>query len=424
MSLLNNPHLWSHTFGLALSPMFEVTDSPMPGEHHVLLNGGHGSFGLSVIDDVADPNDLAAWAWSSDLPHHVAVDRSDVRVVRWDAAREARTYSLSSVARDFERFYFYLCNDRLRSNRTVVQHLVNLFGRLRTIVAHSNIPDDRSIDVFLTVLANLLSEGTATANPRTFGLPDDAAELYDRVSGHTFTEAIQEIRTAPDTLATLSLHPNLAIRHAGGHLFQEAHFDLVRAPPPDMFGHVDLARAERNTRGGTHFTPPALARSIVDHALKQVLDLSNRTSLTICDPACGSGAFLHEALRGLRRAGYNGSLQVLGNDISATAITMAKFTLSLAIHDWQPAGGTTVELTVQDSLAMPSFPAADLVFMNPPFVSIIAQSAEQKAQLRKIVGAEASSRGDYKHGLRDDGSTVLVERWCDGHPFSRKSTHT
>ena len=417
MSDLNDPYLWSSTFGLALSPMFEIDDTPMPGEHYVLLNGGHGSFCLSVINDTTDPNDFAAWAWSSDLPHHVSVDRSDVQVVRWDAVGDAHIYSVTSVTRDLERFYLYLCNDRLKSNRTVVQHLVNLFGRLRSLAAHADLPDDRAIDVFLTVLANLLSEGTATTTPQAFGLPDDAAEVYDQVSGHTLTEAIQEIRTASGTLSALSLHPNLAIRHAGGQLFQEAHFDLVRASPPDMFGHVDLARAERNTRGGTHFTPPALARSIVDHALKQLRNLSSRTSLTICDPACGSGAFLHEALRGLRRAGYNGSVQVLGNDISATAITMARFTLSLAIRDWTPAGGVILRLSVQDSLDMPSFPKADIVVMNPPFVSFIAQSAEQKAQLRNTVGTDASIRGDYSMAFVTKGLESLAEGGVMGTLF-------
>jgi len=417
MSRLDDPYLWGHTFGLALSPMFEPGESPILGEHHVVLNGGHGSFGLSIIDDAMNPNDLAAWAWSSDLPHHVAVNRSDVQVVRWDAAEETQTYSLSSVTKDLERFYLYLCNDRLRSNRTVVQHLVNLFGRLRTLVAHAELPDDRSIDVFLTVLANLLSDGTAVTNPQTFGLPEDAAKLYDRISGRTLDEAIQEIRTAPGTLTALTLYPNLAIRHAGGQLFQAAHFDLVRAPLPDMFGHVDPAKAERNTRGGTHFTPPALARSIVDHALKQIRDLPGRISLTVCDPACGSGAFLHEALRGLRRVGYNGSLHILGNDISATAIAMAKFTLGLAIRDWRPAGGVTLSLNVCDSLSMPKFPAADLIVMNPPFVSIIAQSVEQKEQMRKIVGPVASSRGDYSMAFVTKGLQSLSEGGVMGTLF-------
>ncbi len=245
------------------------------------------------------------------------------------------------------------------------------------------------------MLGDLISSGAASQTPGSFGLPADAADLRLRLAGPTLEEALRDIRTAPATLTTLRLFPSLAIRHAGGQLFQEAHFDLVRAPPPDLFGYVDVAKSERNTRGGTHFTPPALARSIVDNALKQIEDLPRRISLTVCDPACGSGAFLHEALRGLRRAGFNGALTIIGKDISPAAIGMANFTLRTGLRDWEPSGGVSLQLDVEDSLAQGSFPRADLFVMNPPFISVIAQSPEQKAQLRAAIGDKAASRGDY-----------------------------
>jgi adenine-specific DNA-methyltransferase len=193
----------------------------------------------------------------------------------------------------------------------------------------------------------------------------------------------------------LALHPNLAIRHAGGQLFQEAHFDLVRAPPPDLFGFVESATLERVTRGGTHFTPPALARSIVDYTLAQLEDIEGRAALVLSDPACGSAAFLHEALRGLRRANFDGAIKIVGRDISDSAISMARFTLKLALKDWTPKGGAELDLCSADSMAEPEFPQADVTVMNPPFISVIAQTPEQKAQLRKSVGDKAGSRGDY-----------------------------
>jgi hypothetical protein len=33
--------------------------------------------------------------------------------------------------------------------------------------------------------------------------------------------------------------------------------------------------------------------------------------------------------------------------------------------------------------------------MNPPFISVIAQTPDQKTQLRAVVGEKAGSRGDY-----------------------------
>ena len=62
---------WSERFGLARSPLFSLEQHGGGGTHDVLLDGGHGSFGLSVIDEPLSAAAAAGWAWSSDLPHHV-----------------------------------------------------------------------------------------------------------------------------------------------------------------------------------------------------------------------------------------------------------------------------------------------------------------------------------------------------------------
>ena len=395
MTIVSLGEEWGERFGLARSPMFEGEQDGAEGQHEVLLDGGHGSFGLSVVEDLRAPAEAAGWAWSSDLPHHVAVTRKEVQVVRWDAARDPQIYSLESVSRDLDGFYRYLCRDRLRSNRSVVQHLINLFGRVRALVAYSRLPDKRSIDAFVTVLADLISGEQGAAQPADFGLPADAADLRQSLAGPSLEEALRDIRRAPATLSALTLHPNLAIRHAGGQLFQEAHFDLVRAPVPDLFGYMEPATSDRVTRGGTHFTPPALARSIVDYTLAQLSGLESRPTLVLSDPACGSAAFLHEALRGLRRVKFDGALRIVGRDISAPAMAMARFTLTLALRDWTPKGGAELDLAVADSLAEPTFTISDVTVMNPPFISVIAQTSEQKEQLRSVVGEKAGSRGDY-----------------------------
>ena len=409
--------LWSQRFGLARSPMFASEGGDVEGDHEVLLDGGHGSFGLSIVEERTDPAAAAGWAWSSDLPHHVTISKKDVQVVRWDALNDAQVYSLDSVTRDLDGFYRFLCRDRLRSNRTVVQHLVNLFGRVRSLVALARLPDDRAIDAFVTVLGDLIAGEGAPADAVEFGLPYDAVELRAALAGPSLEEALRDIRTAPATLSTLTLHPSLAIRHAGGQLFQEAHFDLVRAPPPDMFGFVEMATSERHSRGGTHFTPPALARSIVDHTILQIEEIATRPSLTISDPACGSAAFLHEALRGLRRVGFDGSLRIVGRDISGPAIAMARFTLTLALRDWMPAGTATLDLAAGDSLSEPAFPAADMIVMNPPFISVIAQTPEQKAQLRAEIGDKAGSRGDYSMAFVTRALDALADRGAMGTLF-------
>ena len=133
--------------------------------------------------------------------------------------------------------------------------------------------------------------------------------------------------------------PDLAVRHAGSDIFQEAHFELLQTGQRDMLGYIGPAKAKDVTRGGVHFTPPALARSLVEQTLGQLKDLPGRKRLTIFDPACGSAAFLHEALRALERLGFEGQLTLIGYDVSEPAVAMAEFVLMHATRDWQPNGG-------------------------------------------------------------------------------------
>ena len=161
-------------------------------------------------------------------------------------------------------------------------------------------------------------------------------------------------------------------------------------------GLVGVSEVSRESRGDTHFTPATLARSLVERALES-LDppLSQRNSLTVCDPACGSGAFLHEALRTLRRAGFTGRLELFGRDISPAAIAMARFSVAMSLQDWAPSGGVALELQVGDALGELGMPSADIIVMNPPFIGFAAQTSEQRNQLANALGTESAGRGDY-----------------------------
>jgi hypothetical protein len=388
---------WSRRFGLALAPLFEGHDAaPLPGDHHVLLDGGFGTFALSTSsEDLWRHDDPAGWAWSSDIPHHVTVTETKVAVLRWDAPREPRVYERHGVERSLDRFYAYLNEDRLRSNRGVVDHLLNYFRRVRSLSHNAGLPDSHTTDIYVAALARLIAPDEYRADPTALGLTQDAADLCTQLSAQGLDAAGAEVAAAPGGLSFLRLHPALAIRHAGGQLFQEAHFELLRVSPNfDLFGLMDAPETRVDNRGGTHFTPPALARSIVEQVLSSLPDLASRQELTICDPACGSGAFLHEALRALRRAGFNGHLKLVGMDVSLAAISMARFVLSLSARDWKPAGGVELKLIHGDSLGEAGMPAADAIVMNPPFIAFGAQTALQRQQLRDATDAGAT-RGDY-----------------------------
>lgn len=387
---------WASEFGLALTPMFGSIDADTQGDHYVLLDGGFGSFALSITsEEIWTHNKPVDWSWSSDLSHHVTISENKVAVVRWDKPT-AEVFSRQSVEEKRNEFYRFLTTDRVRSNRRVVPHIVETYRKMRSLIADARLPDDRSTDAFLGLLYAAIER-----SPSISGI---ATELLDERS-HLQRSVLMELpETSRDSLVSflldtddfdrdLTLIPTLAIRHAGSEIFQEAHYELLRAPSPDLFGHVEAAEAGSFSRGGAHFTPPALARSLTEQVLREMSDIEHRAEITLMDPACGSGAFLHEALRTLERIGYQGKINLVGRDVSASAISMASFVLHLAEADWSPAGGLVLDLQTADSLTEP-LPKSDIILMNPPFIAWSTMNSLQRDQMLQTLGADHNGRGD------------------------------
>jgi len=380
---------WAERFGLATAPLFERGEAARPEEHTVLLDGGFGSFAISETDEPIwrDPQ-TAAWVWSSNLPHHVTVSERVVAVRRWDSPR-AEEFSRTSIEAQIEPFYEYLTADRVRSTQRVVDHVLQLFKGVRSLVADAGIEDERSIDFFLAFLDTLIDREKETDGGPARGAAEELLRALPTVGLDALMHEIG-LRTS---LQSFRLFPALAVRHAGSDIFQEAHFELMRTPGVDLFGYSGLAESKAVTRGGAHFTPAPLARSIAENSLAQIDSLRTRQELTVLDPACGSGAFLQEAVRSLRRMGYMGRLRLVGRDISPAAIAMAKFVVNHTVADWSPSGGVAVDLETADSLDAP-LPAADVIVMNPPFMAWSALDPRQRDQVRAVLGARQQGRAD------------------------------
>lgn len=381
------PETWARHFGLASVPLFTAQNA-LEGEHCVLLDGGHGSFALSTSKEKLwnDPK-VHHWAWSSGLPHHVTVTDDEVAVVRWDSP-DPEEFSRKSVESKLEAFYGYLTNDRVSSTRRVVDHLVQSFRRVRSLVDEVGLGDEQSVEAFLFALdlgmrrSNVEIGGKAAQGGFAELLPEGPLDII-----------IADMIRGPDIALPLQLLPDLAIRHAGSEIFQEAHFALTSTAATDLFGWIGPADADKVTRGSTHFTPPALARSIAEQTLGAIADVGEREELTIYDPACGSGSFLYEAVRTLRRLDFKGNLIVTGRDISPAAISMARFAMRFAQSDWAPPGGMTIDLAVSDFLV--DEPArADLVLMNPPFLSWTAMPPKTRERTRELMGSQMKGRVD------------------------------
>ncbi|MBA3356013.1 MAG: N-6 DNA methylase [Pyrinomonadaceae bacterium] len=173
--------------------------------------------------------------------------------------------------------------------------------------------------------------------------------------------------------------------------------------PTNLFSLPGRAEVKIDTRGGTHFTPPALARAVVEQAFWNV---RLGESITILDPSCGAGAFLHEVLRYLQRTEYRGRICLLGSDISENAVAIARFVLSQAIRDWPEITLDRLEIQARDSLNE-VWPSADLILMNPPFISWGGLTRNQKAQVKEILGRRYVGRPDFSMAFIDKAVSSL-----------------
>ena len=180
------PTSWASRFGLASSPLFSDRELTPEGSHHVLLDGGFGSFALSVSPEPIWKERIPAdWSWSCNLPHHVTITDNEVAVVRWDKATPD-LFTRDSVERQVSTFYSYLASDRVESNERVVDFMLNIYRSIRSLVANTSMDDELSIDAFLAFLSSAIQ--------RTSGLNIEAPEIR---TGQTRDESEELLRSLP-----------------------------------------------------------------------------------------------------------------------------------------------------------------------------------------------------------------------------------
>lgn len=242
----------------------------------------------------------------------------------------------------------------------------------------------------------------------------------------------------------------------------------------DLLQKSETGRERRKT--GSYFTPSAVAEDLLRRALRDSGPLDRSCSLTVCDPACGGGAFLVEAARLL--AERNGGRQevcsrIYGVDLSEVAIATTEVAL------WFLAGDDTEQVShpqrflVGDALVGASFvrdcvgeaalmkaegssyrldfparfPALavsgfDWVVGNPPWVAFQGRATQKISPERRSFyreNYEAFSGYPTLHGLFVQRAAELAPRGCitllvpssvsdlDGYKSTRRAlsaTHT
>jgi len=402
---------WAMLLGMVHVPMFDVRKTPKDAEEAaILLDGSRGSFAFLRTEnaDFAQTTDPLSWSWSSCVRHMVTVlpSRNRMYVRRWDEPQTISAFEVPSQGIGAFSLLEQMETAGEARRPNVVRHVLEPFRQIRLRVG----AEDSLLAVQL--LNGLLLVAEVAQKParrrdieaiRTFGdalklLPDKHREICGLVDiSHAVAalDARDLVRSMvdPDPYSGCRLHPTLLFRHAASRLYQEAHLEIERSPQSYFLGleptHEPVGvSSSRDVR----FTPPNLARALVQKALEAMTD--QRQSLTILDPACGSGVFLVEAIRELSAdSGRNQKVKAVGYDISDISEYTTRFRLEYATHNAIASRDVQTEVTRRDSLDDP-WVKADIILMNPPFIPWERLSSEQRQKVSNELGDTAQQRPD------------------------------
>ena len=163
--------------------------------------------------------------------------------------------------------------------------------------------------VVLSVLSNLLVVKGERISYRALDV-EQIGSVYEGIMGYAVRRipgrciglkskpqgAKKQLTTAVDLDALLAM--------AGGKRKTWLEEEAGTTLPPKAAGSLVFQPTEERRRSGSHYTPRALTRPIVEEALRPWLERCNHQptaaqilDLKICDPAMGSGAFLVESCR-------------------------------------------------------------------------------------------------------------------------------
>lgn len=407
MDRLNLVSVMKGRLGLMPVPLLHTLDLQ---NRYVLLNGTSGNFCLDT-GGRPEPQDARNIAWSSNVGHYVAVDEEIVYVYRWDrGAASMDRYHLAEVEENLERFHRRLEDDAPKQDeRSVIAHTTRVFRTLRTGAGHQFGGAD-ALRAFLYLLASATDEKSRGAvDLEEWALNPAAADAASALSDD-FWHRLHDELALGRPLERLTPKLDLVLRHASGQLFQEAHYIALHNPQQDLFAELlptQVAVKRSATATGVHFTPPALARSVVEEALAAFGDLLPQR-LTVFDPACGSGEFLREAMRQLVLRQFQGTVRIIGYDVSPAACEMARFVLAWETRDFR--NRVRLEIECRDSLGSeePWPHGVDLCLMNPPFVSYERMTNEQRDAVGQALAPELGRRHDMSTAFVWRASQVLA----------------
>ena len=370
MKNLFDIQVWKQQLGLLpihLNPLKE-------NEGYMMLNGGNGDFCLQTKNLEAEKIDFYSKSWSSSTKNFLTIDNENVHIYNW-LNDKIEPIPKKMVAENFNKFYNYLLSKNYKSSKDLVPFIIDIFRQFRNLTFEKSNPV-QALNLLFGLLTSL-EDDINNINTEKWGL-----ESIDIPNG--FDDYIQQIQNG---FSNVKPKLDLIIRHSAGILFQEAQKEvLFFNPQRDLFGGLSSSlNTKTNLYSSIHYTPPFLSRTIVENSLRNI-DLQT-DKLKILDPACGSSEFLIEVLKQLMELDYQGNVEILGWDISETAINTSKFLLTYEKRTiWKNRLDFSLNL-VNDSLSKNWDNDFDLILMNPPFSSWeLLNTKEKREAVRQALG--------------------------------------
>ncbi len=356
MSQLNDINSWKKQLGLLPINLF----SSKSQNKFILLNGGYGDFCID-FDSNKNPNDYYSYAWSSNTKIFLTLNNDNVNLYNWLKEKE-ESIKLSLIQSNLPKFYEYLIKDSYKSEYDIVPYIIDIYRSLRSLTGEAKEGIQAINQLLLLLVAYQENSDFKNSDLAKWNITN-----IDKIRG--LDNYLERLRNITINNKKLQLNIDLVLRHTAGQLFQEAQKEAIfYNRNQDLFGFYD-SKYDSNYQlySSFHYTPSFLARSIVEYSISK-LNISDKPTLKILDPACGSSEFLLEVLKQLKSLGYDGNVEINGWDISESAINISKFLLAYEKREWEDKLSVNLE-KVENSLTTEWDNDYDLILMNPPFLS-------------------------------------------------------
>lgn len=399
MNNLTDINVWKNNLGLLPINLF----SSGQNDKYILLNGGYGDFCIDINADKSK-EEYYSYAWSSNAKNFITLRENEINIYNWLKEKE-ENYKLSLVQENLPKFYSYLLKDSYKSEYDIVPFIIDIYRSIR----HLTNEKKEGIQAINQLLILLIAYEENTALNKI-----DYSKW-----GINKPIILKGLENYLDSLRNglyfnnkkLETNFDLLLRHSAGHLFQEAQKEaFFNNRNLTLWGTYDSDYDSKNKQYSSfHYTPSYLARSIVEYALSK-LNLQEKKSLKILDPACGSSEFLLEVLKQLKVLQYNGIIKIYGWDTSESAINISNFLLTYEKREW--GNNLIVQIEkVDNSLTQEWDNDYDLILMNPPFLSWELMKKEDREIVASILGENTRMKPNLAsafvsksvESLKDDG---------------------